>query len=71
MNRHVDILAIAAHRDDADLTGGGTLAKAVKSGHPRGIPQPTQVLDGTRRDGAPGPGGWISPAALTPSNCDA
>ena len=29
----VDLLAIAAHPDDAELTCGGTLAKAVRQGH--------------------------------------
>ncbi len=30
---HVDLLAIAAHPDDAELTCGGTLALAVRQGH--------------------------------------
>ena len=34
---HVDLLAIAAHPDDAELTCGGTLAKAVRQGHRVGI----------------------------------
>jgi LmbE family N-acetylglucosaminyl deacetylase len=29
----VDLLAIAAHRDDAELGCGGTLIKAAKQGH--------------------------------------
>src|SRR5438874_4093039 len=29
----VDLLAIAAHRDDVELTGGGTLIKAARQGH--------------------------------------
>jgi bacillithiol biosynthesis deacetylase BshB1 len=33
----VDLLAIAAHPDDAELTCGGTLAKAAKQGHRTGI----------------------------------
>ena len=33
----VDILAIAAHRDDVELTCAGTLAKAVDAGHRVGI----------------------------------
>ncbi len=52
MNRHVDLLAIAAHRDDAELTCGGTLAKAVKSGHRVGILDLTQGESGTRGDAA-------------------
>jgi bacillithiol biosynthesis deacetylase BshB1 len=31
--RGVDLLAIAAHPDDAELTCGGTLARAVRQGH--------------------------------------
>ena len=34
---HLDLLAIAAHPDDAELTCGGTLAKAVRQGHTAGI----------------------------------
>jgi len=34
---HVDLLAIAAHPDDAELTCGGTLALAVRQGHRVGI----------------------------------
>jgi bacillithiol biosynthesis deacetylase BshB1 len=33
----VDLLAIAAHPDDAELTCGGTLAKAARQGHRVGI----------------------------------
>jgi bacillithiol biosynthesis deacetylase BshB1 len=33
----VDLLAIAAHPDDAELTCGGTLAKAARRGHKVGI----------------------------------
>jgi N-acetylglucosamine malate deacetylase 1 len=33
----VDILAIAAHRDDVELTCAGTLIKAVDAGHTAGI----------------------------------
>ena len=33
MSEHVDVLAIAAHPDDAELTCGGTLARAVEAGH--------------------------------------
>jgi bacillithiol biosynthesis deacetylase BshB1 len=45
---NVDILAIAAHRDDAELTCGGTLAKAVRAGHTVGILDLTQGESGTR-----------------------
>ena len=33
----LDLLAIAAHPDDAELTCGGTLAKTVRQGHRAGI----------------------------------
>src|SRR5206468_9905735 len=46
----VDLLAIAAHRDDAELTCGGTLAKAVRAGHRVGILDLTQGETGTRGD---------------------
>jgi bacillithiol biosynthesis deacetylase BshB1 len=46
----VDLLAIAAHRDDAELTCGGTLAKAVRAGHRVGIVDLTQGEMGTRGD---------------------
>ena len=46
----VDILAIAAHRDDVELTCGGTLAKAAKAGHRVGIVDLTQGEMGTRGD---------------------
>lgn len=45
---HVDILAVAAHRDDAELTCGGTLRKAVEAGHRVGILDLTQGEMGTR-----------------------
>jgi bacillithiol biosynthesis deacetylase BshB1 len=48
----VDLLAIAAHRDDAELTCGGTLAKAVRAGHRVGILDLTQGESGTRGDAA-------------------
>ena len=44
----VDILAIAAHRDDVELTCGGTLARAVAAGHRVGILDLTQGEMGTR-----------------------
>jgi len=34
---HLDLLAIAAHPDDAELTCGGTLAMSVRHGHRVGI----------------------------------
>ena len=48
----VDLLAIAAHRDDVELTCGGTLAKAAKAGHRVGILDLTQGEMGTRGDAA-------------------
>jgi N-acetylglucosamine malate deacetylase 1 len=48
----VELLAIAAHRDDVELTCGGTLAKAVKAGHRVGILDLTQGEMGTRGDAA-------------------
>ena len=48
----VDLLAIAAHRDDAELTCGGTLAKAARQGHRVGILDLTQGEAGTRGDAA-------------------
>lgn len=52
MSEHVDLLAIAAHRDDVELTCGGTLAKAVRAGHRVGILDLTQGEMGTRGDAA-------------------
>src|SRR2546430_2046644 len=52
VNQAVDLLAIAAHRDDVELTCGGTLAKAVKAGHRVGIVDLTQGETGTRGDAA-------------------
>ena len=46
----VDVLAIAAHRDDAELTCGGTLAKAARAGHRVGILDLTAGETGTRGD---------------------
>ncbi len=46
----VDLLAIAAHRDDVELTCGGTLAKAAQAGHRVGILDLTQGETGTRGD---------------------
>jgi bacillithiol biosynthesis deacetylase BshB1 len=44
----LDILAIAAHRDDVELTCGGTLAKAIDQGYRAGILDLTQGEMGTR-----------------------
>jgi bacillithiol biosynthesis deacetylase BshB1 len=44
----VDILAIAAHRDDVELTCGGTLLKAVDRGQRTGILDLTAGETGTR-----------------------
>src|SRR3989442_2826441 len=49
-SQEVDLLAIAAHRDDAELTCGGTLAKAVTAGHRVGILDLTQGESDTRGD---------------------
>src|SRR5258708_36324219 len=48
----VDLLAVAAHRDDVELTCGGTLAKAAKAGHRVGVLDLTQGEMGTRGDAA-------------------
>jgi bacillithiol biosynthesis deacetylase BshB1 len=48
----VDVLAIAAHRDDVELTCGGTLAKVVKQGHRAAIVDLTQGEMGTRGSAA-------------------
>lgn len=48
MTQLVDVLAIAAHRDDAELTCGGTLAKVARAGHRVGILDLTQGETGTR-----------------------
>jgi bacillithiol biosynthesis deacetylase BshB1 len=44
----VELLAIAAHRDDVELTCGGTLAKAARAGHRVGILDLTRGEMGTR-----------------------
>ena len=46
----VDILAIAAHRDDIELTCGGTIVKAVGMGRRVAILDLTQGETGTRGD---------------------
>ncbi|HXQ29172.1 MAG TPA: bacillithiol biosynthesis deacetylase BshB1 [Gemmatimonadales bacterium] len=48
----VDLLAIAAHRDDVELTCGGTLAKAASAGHRVAIIDLTEGEAGTRGDAA-------------------
>lgn len=49
MSDIVDLLAIAAHRDDVELTCGGTVAKAARTGRV-GILDLTQGETGTRGD---------------------
>lgn len=44
----VDLLAVAAHRDDVELTCGGTLARAASQGHRVGILDLTAGETGTR-----------------------
>ena len=44
----VSILAIAAHRDDVELTCGGTLIKAARAGQRTAIVDLTQGEMGTR-----------------------
>jgi N-acetylglucosamine malate deacetylase 1 len=44
----VEILAIAAHRDDVELTCGGTLVRAAKQGHRTAVIDLTQGEAGTR-----------------------
>src|SRR5258705_7820060 len=51
-DERVDLLAVAAHRDDVELTCGGTLAKAVRAGHRVGIVDLTQGESATRGDAA-------------------
>lgn len=48
MTDHVDILAVAAHPDDAELTCGGTLARAADAGHRVGILDLTRGETATR-----------------------
>jgi len=44
----VDVLAIAAHRDDVELTCGGTLIRAADRGHRTGVVDLTRGEMGTR-----------------------
>src|SRR5919112_6045838 len=48
----VDVLAIAAHRDDVELTCGGTLIKSAALGRRTGIVDLTQGEMGTRGSAA-------------------
>lgn len=48
----VDLLAIAAHRDDVELTCGGTLLKAARQGYRTAIVDLTQGEMGTRGSAA-------------------
>ena len=48
VSQPVDVLAIAAHRDDVELTCGGTLARVAKAGHRVAIIDLTQGEMGTR-----------------------
>jgi len=48
MSAPLDILAIAAHRDDVEQTCGGTLLKMAQRGHRTGILDLTQGEMGTR-----------------------
>src|SRR5437667_5671727 len=46
----VDLLAIAAHRDDVELTCGGTLIKAAKQGYKTAVVDLTAGEMGTKGD---------------------
>jgi bacillithiol biosynthesis deacetylase BshB1 len=48
----VDVLAVFAHRDDAELNCGGTLARSARLGHTVGILDLTQGEMGTRGSAA-------------------
>ena len=48
VSKPVDLLAIAAHPDDAELTCGGTLARAAEAGHSVGILDLTRGETATR-----------------------
>lgn len=48
----VDLLAIAAHRDDVELTCAGTLIKMARAGYRTGIVDLTEGETGTRGDAA-------------------
>ena len=51
-DRGVDVLAIAAHRDDAELTCGGTLVRCVEQGYRTGVIDLTEGEMGTRGSAA-------------------
>ena len=51
-NAEVDLLAIAAHRDDVELTCGGTLIKAARQGYRTAVVDLTQGEMGTRGSAA-------------------
>ena len=44
----LDVLSIAAHRDDSEITCGGTLIKMVEAGYRVGIVDLTAGETGTR-----------------------
>jgi bacillithiol biosynthesis deacetylase BshB1 len=48
VDERVDVLAIAAHPDDAELTCGGTLARMAEAGHRAGILDLTRGETATR-----------------------
>ncbi len=48
----IDVLAIAAHRDDVELTCGGTLIKAAKQGYRTAVIDLSEGETGTRGDAA-------------------
>ncbi|MEO6779011.1 MAG: PIG-L family deacetylase, partial [Gemmatimonadaceae bacterium] len=48
----VDILAIAAHRDDVELTCGGALIRSARQGHTTAIIDLTAGESGTRGSAA-------------------
>jgi len=48
----VDLLAVAAHRDDVELTCAGTLIKMTRAGYRTGIVDLTEGETGTRGDAA-------------------
>src|ERR1700722_597201 len=48
LNHPLDILAIAAHRDDVEQTCGGTMLKSAQRGQRTGILDLTQGEMGTR-----------------------
>ncbi len=52
MSNTVDLLAIAAHRDDVELTCAGTLIKMARAGYRTGIVDLTEGETGTRGDAA-------------------